>query len=87
MREIVIKNLDDAAIERLERRAAANGWSLEEEIHHILTEGVLFMEKAGGVLQGMKSTLKNTQPPPQRDANKVREAEEFFKRLRSEERP
>lgn len=40
MQEIIIKNLDDATIERLERQAAATGWSLEEQIRHMLANGL-----------------------------------------------
>jgi plasmid stability protein len=56
MREIVIKNLDDAAIERLERRAAANGWSLEEEVWFLLTEGIKHMEE---LMSGLDLLAKN----------------------------
>jgi plasmid stability protein len=48
MRDVVIRNLDEAAIQRLERRAAANGWSLEEEIGFLLTEGIERMEQLMG---------------------------------------
>lgn len=87
MREIVIKNLDAAAIERLERRADANGRTLEEEIRHILTEGVMYLEKVAGFLEKTKQTLKSIPPPPKRDANKVREAEECFKQYRQRQNP
>lgn len=36
MRELIIRNLDDAAVQRLEQRATANGHSLEDQIRHIL---------------------------------------------------
>lgn len=37
MGEILVRNLDDKVIERLERRAALNGRSLEQELRELLT--------------------------------------------------
>ncbi|MFL9825899.1 FitA-like ribbon-helix-helix domain-containing protein [Rhodoplanes sp. SY1] len=36
MGEILVRNLDDAVIARLERRAALNGRSLEQELREVL---------------------------------------------------
>jgi plasmid stability protein len=38
MGQVVIRNLDDAAIRRLRRRAESQGVSLERELRDILTE-------------------------------------------------
>jgi plasmid stability protein len=37
MGQILIRNLDDAVIERLKRKAALNGHSLQQELRNILT--------------------------------------------------
>lgn len=38
MAQIIIRNLDDAAVERLKARARGNGRSLEAEVRHILEQ-------------------------------------------------
>lgn len=38
MAQVVIRNIDDAAMRRLKSRAARNGVSLESELRAILTE-------------------------------------------------
>lgn len=40
MGEILVRNLDDTVIERLERRAELNGHSLEQELRELLTAAV-----------------------------------------------
>ncbi len=57
VRDILIKDLDAAAVQRLERRAAANGRSLEEEIRSLLTEGVERMESILGELEAFGNKL------------------------------
>lgn len=38
MAQIVVRNLDDAVVERLKARAKANGRSLEAEVRYILEQ-------------------------------------------------
>ncbi len=38
MGRVLVRNLDDAVVERLKRRASQNGRSLEGELRHILEQ-------------------------------------------------
>jgi plasmid stability protein len=54
MAEITIHGLDANALDRLQRRADANKRSLEDEIRHILTWGVEYIERIQTLTAGMK---------------------------------
>ncbi len=54
MADITIQGLDAHALERLQRQAVANQRSLEEEIKHILTWGVDYIERIKSLTAGMK---------------------------------
>lgn len=55
MKEIIVSGLEESAVERLQQRADAHGWSLEEEIRHILTRGVDALEFAQAGFSAIKS--------------------------------
>jgi plasmid stability protein len=40
MAQLVVRNLDDEVKAKLRRRAAAHGWSMEEEVRAILRDAV-----------------------------------------------
>ena len=40
MAQLVVRNLDEAVKVKLRRRAAAHGWSMEEEVRAILRDAV-----------------------------------------------
>lgn len=54
MKKIIVTGLDDSAVERLEKRAAAHGRSLEEEVRHILTCGLDALEYTQTVFTSLK---------------------------------
>lgn len=54
MADITIHGLDAKALERLKRRADGNKRSLEDEIRHILTWGVDYIERVQTLTAGMK---------------------------------
>jgi plasmid stability protein len=64
MADITIHGLDANALERLQRRADANKRSLEDEIRHILTWGVEYIERIQTLAAGMKPLEK---PKPLND--------------------
>ncbi len=64
MADITIQGLDAHALERLQRRADANKRSLEDEIRHILTWGVEYIERVQTLTAGMKPLEK---PKPLND--------------------
>ena len=55
MPDITIYGLDAHDLERLQRRADANQRSLEDEIKHVLTWGVEYIERIQTIAAGMKS--------------------------------
>ena len=54
MADITIHGLDANALDRLQRRAEASKRSLEDEIRHILTWGVEYIERIQTLAAGMK---------------------------------
>ena len=54
MADITIQGLDAHALDRIQRRADTNQRSLEEEIKHILTWGVDYIERIKSLTAGMK---------------------------------
>jgi len=59
MNQFVIKDLDDVSTQRLQRRAEAHGWTIEDEIRHILTRGVEALELAEQSLRDLHTRTKN----------------------------
>ena len=55
MTDIVVTGLEAGDVERLEGRAKAHGWSLQEEIKYILTRGLDVLEHADKVLDEIKA--------------------------------
>jgi plasmid stability protein len=58
MADITIHGLDANALDRLQRRADANKRSLDDEIRHILTWGVEYIERVQTLTAGMKPLEK-----------------------------
>jgi plasmid stability protein len=64
MAQIVIRNLDDAVIEALRRRAAACGTSTEEQARRALTQAVgLGREEAVRRLDAIRSRIGRLEGP------------------------
>jgi len=55
MTDIVVTGLEAGDVERLERRAKAHGWALQEEIKYLLTRGLDALEHADKVLDEIKA--------------------------------
>jgi plasmid stability protein len=53
MAALSIRDLDDGVKERLRRRAAGNGRSMEAEVRVILAEAVPDTERSGGLAQAL----------------------------------
>ena len=61
MAQILVRDLDDATVERLKRRAQANGRSLQAEVkmvleQHARMEMAAFWEKADRIREELKAT-------------------------------
>ena len=64
MAQIVIRNLDDAVVEALRRRAAACGTSTEEQARRALTQAVgLDREEAARRLDAVRSRIGRLEGP------------------------
>jgi plasmid stability protein len=59
MSQFVISDLDEVSIQRLQRRAEAHGWAVEDEIRHILTNGLDALELAEKSLHDFHARTKN----------------------------
>lgn len=49
MTDIVLRDLDTGLLERVQRLADANGWSMPQALAHVVEQGVLASESAFGV--------------------------------------
>jgi len=58
MNEIIVSGLEDSSFQRLQRRAEANKRSLEDEVKHLLTWGVDYIEQ----IQELARTMKPMKP-------------------------
>lgn len=80
MTEITVSGLADSVVHRLQRRAEAHGWSLQEEVKYILTEGLDRLESLEQGLRGVKEILdRPTRPRPTIDRQKVQQMIEKYK--------
>lgn len=56
MATLTIRNIDDSVITQLRIRAAEHGWSVEEEVRHILEQAL----SASTVKKGLGSRIHET---------------------------
>jgi plasmid stability protein len=64
MAQIIVRNLDDAVVERLKARAKANGRSLEAEVRQILEQSAkVDMATARQMVLDMREKLKGRKFP------------------------
>jgi len=55
MAQVLIRDLDDATLKRLKKRAADNHRSLQGELHAIITQTVARGKSGEGVMKGLKA--------------------------------
>ncbi len=68
MAQIIVRNLDDAAVERLKARAKASGRSLEAEVRQILEQSAqVDMAQARLMATEMRRRLKGRKFPDAAD--------------------
>lgn len=80
MSEITASGLADSVVQRLQRRAEAHGWSLQEEVKYILAEGLDHLESLEQGLRSVKEILdRPTRPRPTIDREKVQQMVEQYK--------
>lgn len=63
MSEVVVSGLDDATFQRLQRRAEAHGWTVQEEVKYLLTRGLDALEYAEQAFQAMKESADRRSQP------------------------
>jgi plasmid stability protein len=82
MADITIPGLDANALDRLQRRADTNKRSLEDEIRHILTWGVEYIERVQTLTDGMKPMEKPKPLNDEADPEALERRKKFREHLR-----
>jgi len=72
MAQVLIRNLDDAVVQRLKDRASARGWSLEQELRTILT-GAARMDEEEFLRRAAELRAQQGDRPQTDSANLIRE--------------
>jgi plasmid stability protein len=75
MAQVIIRNLDEAVVERHRARARARGISLEQELRELLTRAA--RPELGGLIEEMRRIRARTRPP--RDGLPAKTAAELIR--------